>query len=166
MVCECSSEICYTLHRHLREPFLQTAVIQLIGSATNVTPPPDRPRNSREQPACATGWGRTKTKILEMEAVSTDALLCAFAAPGTLRGAKGITMRIVSDLQYMNREIPMPGDRITNREGRLGTVLEVRTGNRAIFDGELAVRWDDGVLSCNYPLADNFVLISRAPQKE
>jgi hypothetical protein len=74
-------------------------------------------------------------------------------------------MRVVSDLQYMNREVPMLGDRITDREGTLGTVMEVRTGDRAIFDGELAVRWDDGSAVCNYPLAENFALISRTLQK-
>jgi hypothetical protein len=74
-------------------------------------------------------------------------------------------MRVVSDLQYTNREDPMPGDRITDREGRLGTVKEVRTGNCAVFEGELAVKWDDAVALCDYPLAEKFALISRAPQK-
>jgi len=74
-------------------------------------------------------------------------------------------MRIVSDLQYINREVPMIGDRIADREGRLGTVMDVRTGSRAIVDGELSVKWDDGVVNLNYPLADNFALISRAPQR-
>jgi hypothetical protein len=96
-----------------------------------------------------------------IDAASTIAPLRVFAALGILPYRRR-TMRVVSDLQYMNREDPMPGDRITDREGRVGTVTEVRTGNRAIFDGELAVKWDDGLAACNYPLAENFALLSRA----
>ncbi len=59
----------------------------------------------------------------------------------------------------------MFGDRITDRDGRVGTVLEVRTKNRDIGHGELAIKWDDGVVVINYPLAEEFALMSRASEQ-
>lgn len=71
-------------------------------------------------------------------------------------------MLIAADLQYMNGLDPMCGDRITDTEGRVGTVMDVRSGNEAILDGELAVKWDDGVVTFNYAVAANFTLVSRS----
>jgi hypothetical protein len=44
-------------------------------------------------------------------------------------------------------------------------VLDVRTKNGDIGYGELAIKWDDGVVVINYPLAEEFALISRAIRK-
>jgi len=38
-------------------------------------------------------------------------------------------MLIASGLQYTNGLDPMPGDRVSDRGGRLGTVTDVRSGN-------------------------------------
>ena len=54
----------------------------------------------------------------------------------------GDMMLIASDLQYTNGLDPMPGDRVSDRGGRLGTVMDVRSGDEAILDGELAVKCD------------------------
>jgi hypothetical protein len=74
-------------------------------------------------------------------------------------------MQTISTAQYITREDPMPGDRISDSAGRLGTVRKVRTGSRAMLDGELAVQWDEGVMTINYRLAGNFALVSRARPK-
>jgi hypothetical protein len=74
-------------------------------------------------------------------------------------------MQTISPAQYVTLHDPIPGDRIGDREGRVGTVRAVRTGSRAMVDGELAVQWDEGVATINYRLAGNFALISRAPQE-
>jgi len=82
-----------------------------------------------------------------------------FAACGSLYGRR--TMLIASDLQYTNGLDPMPGDRVSDRDGRLGTVMDVRSGDEAILDGELAVKWDDGVVAFNYAIAGDFSLVAR-----
>jgi hypothetical protein len=67
----------------------------------------------------------------------------------------------VLQLQYTNGLDPMPGDRVSDRDGRLGIVMDVRSGDEAILDGELAVKWDDGVVTFNYAIAGEFLLVSR-----
>jgi signal peptidase I len=75
-------------------------------------------------------------------------------------------MPTASATRYLTREIPMPGDRIVDRNGRLGTVTEVSGEGRDIGYGALAIKWDGGVVAFQYPLAERFGLISRAHQKE
>jgi hypothetical protein len=63
---------------------------------------------------------------------------------------------------YLNSGNPVCGDRVRHKTGRSGTVTEVRPRNRDIGFGELAVKWDDGVIGIHYAFADEFTLISRA----
>jgi len=39
--------------------------------------------------------------------------------------------------------------------------MDVRSGDEAILHGELAVEWDEGVVTFNYAIARNFSLVSR-----
>jgi hypothetical protein len=71
-------------------------------------------------------------------------------------------MATISIPQYLTREVPKPGDRISNNEGRYGTVIDVRTENREIEYGEVAVKWDEGVVVIHHSRAEEFALISRA----
>jgi hypothetical protein len=75
------------------------------------------------------------------------------------------TVQTISYTQYLTREDAMSGDRITNREGRLGTVVEVRSMSNDIGYGELSIKWDDGVVAINYARTKDFALISRPPQQ-
>jgi hypothetical protein len=73
-------------------------------------------------------------------------------------------MRIVPQALYMTRETALPGDRVSDEEGQLGTVVEVRTRNKHIAYGEIAIRWDEGVITIYHCQAEKFSLIARAGQ--
>jgi hypothetical protein len=74
-------------------------------------------------------------------------------------------MEIGSQAHYTTREKPLPGDRISNEEGQLGTVVEVRSRNKHIAYGEIAIRWDEGVVIIYHCRAEEFSLIARAGQQ-
>ena len=63
-------------------------------------------------------------------------------------------------MPYASGENPRLRDRITNEEGRVGTLLDIAKDRGGI--SELIVRWDDGVVGLRYSYAGNFRLISRA----
>jgi hypothetical protein len=63
--------------------------------------------------------------------------------------------------QYVTRETPQPGDRIRNSEGGMGTVVDVQTGARSIAYGEIAIKWDEGVVVIHHSRAKDFALVSR-----
>lgn len=69
-----------------------------------------------------------------------------------------------SSPRYVTREVAKPGDRISNGDGEFGTVVEVRTKARDIGYGEIAIKWDQGVVVIHHPRASEFALISRAEQ--
>jgi signal peptidase I len=71
-------------------------------------------------------------------------------------------MQIASQAQYVTREKPLPGDRVKNEDGQVGTVVEVRSRNRHIAYGEIAVKWDEGVVVIYHCHADEFALVARA----
>lgn len=63
-------------------------------------------------------------------------------------------------MTYATGESPMAGDRISNNQGRAGTVREVR-----LVDGNISgidVKWQDGVVGLFYDTIDDFSLIGRA----
>jgi hypothetical protein len=67
-------------------------------------------------------------------------------------------------MPYASGETPEVGDRISNREDRIGAVAYVSTdwaGNL-----ELTIRWDDGVVAIRYKKLEDFTLIRRAPERE
>jgi len=66
--------------------------------------------------------------------------------------------------RYVTREAAKLGDRISNGDGEFGTVVEVRTKARAIGYGEIAVKWDHGVVVIHHPRAGEFALVSRDEQ--
>lgn len=66
--------------------------------------------------------------------------------------------------QYVTREVAKRGDRISNGDGEFGTVVEVRTKTRDIGYGEIAVKWDQGVVVIHHPRAAEFALVSRGEQ--
>lgn len=66
--------------------------------------------------------------------------------------------------QYVTREIAKPGDRVSNGDGEFGTVVEVRTKIRDIGYGEIAIKWDRGVVAIHHPCATEFALVSRGEQ--
>ncbi len=67
-------------------------------------------------------------------------------------------------MSYASGETPRVQDRISNKEGRIGTLLDITENLGEI--SELIVRWDDGVVRLRYRDAEDFKLISRAPQQE
>jgi hypothetical protein len=64
--------------------------------------------------------------------------------------------------RYFTREAAKPGDRIRNCDGELGTVVDVRTKTRDIGYGEIAIKWDHGVVVIHHPCAAEFALHSRS----
>ena len=70
-------------------------------------------------------------------------------------------MATISIPQYLTREVPRPGDRISNSEGRYGTVIDVRSETRDIGYGEIAIKWDEGVVVIHHSSAEEFALVSR-----
>ena len=66
--------------------------------------------------------------------------------------------------RYVTREVARPGDRISNGDGEFGTVVEVRTKARDIGYGEIAIKWDHGVVVIHHPRAAEFALFSRGEQ--
>lgn len=56
---------------------------------------------------------------------------------------------------YASGETPMFGDRIKDKQGRQATVRDL------LPDGEILVRWDEGVVEMEYP-ANKFTLTARA----
>jgi len=66
--------------------------------------------------------------------------------------------------RYVTQEVAKPGDRINNGEGEFGTVVEVRTEARDIGYGEIAIKWDEGVVIIHHPCAAQFALVSRGEQ--
>jgi hypothetical protein len=71
-------------------------------------------------------------------------------------------MQIASRAQYMTRERALPGDRVTNADGQVGTVIDVRNRNKDFVYGEIAIRWDEGVVTIYHCHAEEFSLIARA----
>jgi hypothetical protein len=72
----------------------------------------------------------------------------------------------MSTARYSTSEAPTPGDRISDREGRLGTVTEVRTSHKELCYGALAIKWDEGVVAIYHSCVADFALISRGPQQD
>jgi hypothetical protein len=66
-------------------------------------------------------------------------------------------------MAYASGETPKLRDRISNEDGRVGTVLDIVISNGGAI-AEIIVRWDDGVADLRYAHAGNFKLISRAPR--
>jgi hypothetical protein len=58
---------------------------------------------------------------------------------------------------YARGELPAIGDRLEDFNGKLGTETSYTGRN-------LTVHWDEGVVGLEYPLAEQFRLISRAPR--
>lgn len=71
----------------------------------------------------------------------------------------------MSTARYLTSEAPTPGDRISDREGRLGTVTEVRTSHKELCYGDLAIKWDEGVVAIYHSCAADFALVSRGPRQ-
>jgi len=65
-------------------------------------------------------------------------------------------------MPYATGETPLPGDRIKDEKGRLGTVKIARNHPEDLDFGEITVTWDNGVIGMHFPSADEFALISRA----
>lgn len=65
-------------------------------------------------------------------------------------------------MPYASGEIPEIGDRISDKTDRIGTVTHITLGQGSPI--ELTIRWDDGVVGIRYPVAEDFTLISRAPE--
>jgi hypothetical protein len=65
-------------------------------------------------------------------------------------------------MPYASGETPEVGDRISDQEGRVGTVTHINPGPRN--PTELTIRWDDGTVGIRYPNLGDFTLISRAPK--
>lgn len=65
-------------------------------------------------------------------------------------------------MRYANDELPMPGDRIRNSKGGLGTVTATlpRSGKHS-EPVRITVKWDEGIVDIDYDLASKFTLISR-----
>ncbi|HWF37665.1 MAG TPA: hypothetical protein VG322_04040 [Candidatus Acidoferrales bacterium] len=63
--------------------------------------------------------------------------------------------------RYVTREVAKPGDRVTNGDGEFGTVVEVGTKARDIGYGEIAIKWDHGVVVIHHPRAAEFAFASR-----
>ena len=61
---------------------------------------------------------------------------------------------------YASGETPEAGDRVSNTEGRVGTVTVIATSLTGAFD--LIVKWDDGIVGITYSNPNNFTLIWRA----
>jgi hypothetical protein len=61
-------------------------------------------------------------------------------------------------MRYTNGEIAMSGDLIRSKRGRLGKVTMVRPAPDL---ERITIRWDEGIIEINYPLAKTFTLISR-----
>jgi hypothetical protein len=60
-------------------------------------------------------------------------------------------------VHYADGEIPMRGDRVQNRAGRLGTVLEVQSDS-----DKAVIKWDQGAVGITHAI-NEFQLISRMP---
>lgn len=58
---------------------------------------------------------------------------------------------------YADGASPMVQDRISNSEGRIGTLLAIDQDDFS----EYIVRWDDGVIGIRYRDPRQFVLVSR-----
>jgi hypothetical protein len=66
-------------------------------------------------------------------------------------------------LRYANDETPMPGDRIRNSSGSLGTVTAVGVVPAAHMDPpRISVKWDEGIVDIDYDLASKFTLVARS----
>ena len=65
-------------------------------------------------------------------------------------------------MPYASGEEPEVGDRVSDQEGRVGTVTHISVGPTT--PTELTIRWDDGIVGIRYPNPSDFTLISRAPE--
>ncbi len=69
-------------------------------------------------------------------------------------------------LRYASQEAPMPGDRIKNSTGGLGTVTSITGGlGPAAEPVRISVKWDEGIIEIDYNVATRFTLVSRASKK-
>ena len=65
-------------------------------------------------------------------------------------------------MRYANEETPMPGDRIRNSAGGLGTVTAVLPLPAIHSEpAQIRVKWDEGIVDIDYDLASKFTLIAR-----
>lgn len=65
-------------------------------------------------------------------------------------------------LRYANDETPMPGDRIKNSAGALGTVTAVLAVPAVHAEPtQISVKWDEGIVDIDYDLASKFILVAR-----
>jgi hypothetical protein len=66
-------------------------------------------------------------------------------------------------LRYANNEIPLPGDRIRNSRGGLGTVRTTwPSAGKHSEPVRIMVKWDEGIVEIDYDAASDFTLVSRA----
>ena len=63
---------------------------------------------------------------------------------------------VSSAMSYAGGEVPMVGDRIRDPNQRTATVQQVLIGRG------IGIRWDQGVISIEYPWTNQFTLIARA----
>jgi len=59
-------------------------------------------------------------------------------------------------MPYITGEMPKVGDRVKDKKWRLATVVSVQ-------ESGIVVRWDQGVVEIEYPNANDFELLERAP---
>jgi hypothetical protein len=65
-------------------------------------------------------------------------------------------------LRYASEETPKVGDRIKNRAGDWGTVIEIFGPPGAHSEPfRITVKWDEGIVEIDYEVATNFILVSR-----
>ena len=65
-------------------------------------------------------------------------------------------------LNYSNSDTPMPGDRIRNQAGKTGTVTSVLASSSDPGASRITIKWDEGIIEIDYPMAEQFTLISRS----
>jgi len=62
-------------------------------------------------------------------------------------------------MPYTSGEIPMVGDSIRDKAGRLGSVTAASNG------GIFTISWHEGVVGADYKAAERFTLISRISER-
>ena len=56
----------------------------------------------------------------------------------------------------------MPGDRIRNQAGKTGVVTSVFNSSSDPSASRITIKWDEGIIEIDYPMAEQFTLISRS----
>lgn len=65
-------------------------------------------------------------------------------------------------IAYASGEMAVSGDRIKDKKGASGTVIQPRPDPKNPDFGELTIKWDEGAVEMRYPRAKDFILVSRA----